>query len=168
MKNLKKFVALLLAGVMAMVLFTACSGGGNTGSNLKEDKTAETTVLNKYSTSAANNNKELKAKAEKFLDEQLKASGSILGYKFVLGYKVEGKTENAEFLTVLVAANFSYEDTMLGAILTQISQKIKTDTNVNINQNGTWTDIGVVVKGDSKQSYMAVAFKVKNPNYKGK
>lgn len=168
MKNLKKFVALLLAGVMAMVLFTACTGGGNTGSNLKEDTTAESTVLSKYSTASVDNNKELKDKAEKFLDEKLKASGSILGYKFVLGYKVEGKTENAEFLTVLVAANFSYEDTMLGAILTQISQKIKTDTNVNINQKGTWTDIGVVVKGDSKQSYMAVAFKVKNPNYKGK
>lgn len=165
MKNLKKFVALLLAGVMAMVLFTACTGGGNTGSNLKEDTTAESTVLSKYSTASVDNNKELKTKAEKFLDEKLKASGSILGYKFVLGYKVEGKTENAEFLTVLVAANFSYEDTMLGAILTQISQKIKTDTNVNINQKGTWTDIGVVVKGDSKQSYMAVAFKVKNPNY---
>ena len=28
MKNLKKFVALLLAGVMAMVMLTACSGGG--------------------------------------------------------------------------------------------------------------------------------------------
>lgn len=165
MKNLKKFVALLLAGVMAMVLFTACTGGGNTGSNLKEDTTAESTVLSKYSTASVDNNKELKDKAEKFLDEKLKASGSILGYKFVLGYKVEGKTENAEFLTVLVAANFSYEDTMLGAILTQISQKIRTDTNVNINQKGTWTDIGVVVKGDSKQSYMAVAFKVKNPNY---
>ena len=27
MKNLKKFVALLLAGVMAMVMLTACSGG---------------------------------------------------------------------------------------------------------------------------------------------
>ena len=26
MKNLKKFVALLLAGVMAMVMLTACSG----------------------------------------------------------------------------------------------------------------------------------------------
>lgn len=164
MKNLKKFVALLLAGVMAMVMLTACSGGGNTG-NMKEDTTAESTVLSKYSTASVDNNKELKDKAEKFLDEKLKASGSILGYKFVLGYKVEGKTENAEFLTVLVAANFSYEDTMLGAILTQISQKIKTDTNVNINQKGTWTDIGVVVKGDSKQSYMAVAFKVKNPKY---
>lgn len=164
MKKLSKIVALLLAGAMAMVMLTACSGGGNT-SNMKEDTTAESTVLSKYSTASVDNNKELKDKAEKFLDEKLKASGSILGYKFVLGYKVEGKTENAEFLTVLVAANFSYEDTMLGAILTQISQKIKTDTNVDINQKGTWTDIGVVVKGDSKQSYMAVAFKVKNPNY---
>lgn len=164
MKKLSKIVALLLAGAMAMVMLTACSGGGNT-SNMKEDTTAESTVLSKYSTASVDNNKELKDKAEKFLDEKLKASGSILGYKFVLGYKVEGKTENAEFLTVLVAANFSYEDTMLGAILTQISQKIKTDTNVNINQKSTWTDIGVVVKGDSKQSYMAVAFKVKNPNY---
>lgn len=164
MKKLSKIVALLLAGAMAMVMLTACSGGGNTG-NMKEDTTAESTVLSKYSTASVDNNKELKDKAEKFLDEKLKASGSILGYKFVLGYKVEGKTENAEFLTVLVAANFSYEDTMLGAILTQISQKIKTDTNVNINQKGTWTDIGVVVKGDSKQSYMAVAFKVKNPKY---
>lgn len=167
MKNLKKFVALLLAGVMAMVMLTACTGGGNTGSNLKEDTTAEDKVLGKYSTSAASvdNNKELKAKAEKFLDEKLNASGSILGYKFVLGYKVEGKTENAEFLTVLVAANFSYKDTILGLILNEISQKINTDTNVNINQKGTWTDVGVVVKGDSNHSYMAVAFKIHNPNY---
>ena len=50
MKNLKKFVALLLAGVMAMVMLTACSGGG-AGSNLKEDTDAETKVLGKYSTS---------------------------------------------------------------------------------------------------------------------
>lgn len=166
MKNLKKFVALLLAGVMAMVMLTACTGGN--GSNLKEDKDAEAKVLGKYSTGTASvaNNKELKAKAEKFLDEKINASLGIGGYKIVLDGKVEGQTE--KYLTVLIATNFSYEDTILGAILTQISQKIKTDTNVNINQNGTWTDIGVVVKGDSKHSYMAVAFKVKNPNYKGK
>ena len=48
------------------------------------------------------------------------------------------------------------------------SRKVKTDADVNINQNGTWTDIGVVVKSDpkTKQSYMAIAFKVKNPNKK--
>ena len=36
MKKLSKIVALLLAGAMAMVMLTACSGGGNTGS-MKED-----------------------------------------------------------------------------------------------------------------------------------
>ncbi len=68
MKNLKKFVALLLAGVMAMVMLTACSGGG-AGSNLKEDTDAETKVLGKYSTSttSVDNNKVLKDKAEKIL-----------------------------------------------------------------------------------------------------
>lgn len=168
MKNLKKFVALLLAGVMAMVLFTACSDGGNTG-NMKEDKTAEAEVLSKYSTSTASvdNNKELKAKAEKFLNEKLDVSGSIFGYKYVLGYRAEGETENAEFLTVLVAANVTYKDTLLGVILDEISRKINTDTNVNINQDGNWTKIGVVVKTDinTKQSYMAIAFQIKNPNY---
>lgn len=167
MKNLKKFVALLLAGVMAMVMLTACSGGG-AGSNLKEDTDAETKVLGKYSTSttSVDNNKVLKDKAERFLDEKIHASGSILGYKFVLGCDVEGRKE--EYLTVLVAANFSYNDTLLGVILDEISKKVKTDADVNINQNGTWTDIGVVVKSDpkTKQSYMAIAFKVKNPNKK--
>jgi hypothetical protein len=163
MKKLSKIVALLLAGAMAMVMLTACTGGGNTGSNLKEDKDAEAKVLSKYSTSVANN-KELKDEAEKFLDEKINASGSIFGYKFVLGGEVKGKDK--EYLTVLVATNFSYEDTILGLILNEISKKVNTDTNVNINQNGAWTDIGVVVKGDSKHSYMAIAFKVKNPNKK--
>ena len=162
MKNLKKFVALLLAGVMAMVLFTACSGGGNS-SNLKDDTEAEAKVLGKYSTSTvtAKNDRALKAEAEEFLNEKLNVSGSIFGYK------VEGKTENAEFLTVLVAANVTYKDTLLGAILDEISRKINTDTNVNINQDGNWTKIGVVVKTDvnTKQSYMAIAFQIKNPNY---
>lgn len=163
MKKLSKIVALLLAGAMAMVMLTACTGGGGNGSNLKEDTTAEAKVLGKYSTSAASvdNNKALKAEAEKFLDEKINASGSIFGYKFVLGGEVKGKDK--EYLTVLVATNFSYEDTILGLILNEISKKVNTDTNVNINQNGAWTDIGVVVKGDSKHSYMAIAFKVKNP-----
>ena len=165
MKNLKKFVALLLAGVMAMVMLTACSGGGN-NSNLKENTDAEAKVLGKYSTSTAKNDKELKAKADQFLNEKLQANASILGYKLGFVYDIDGKNDNVEFLTVLVAANFDYEDTLLDVILTQISQKINTDWNVDISQNGNWTDIGVVVKSDSKHSYMAIAFKVKNPKYK--
>lgn len=162
MKKLSKIVALLLAGAMAMVMLTACSGGGNTGSNLKEDKDAEAKVLSKYSTSVANN-KELKDEAEKFLDEKLTVSGGIGGYRFVLDGKVKGKDK--EYLTVLVAANFSYNDTLLGVILDEISKKVKTDADVNINQNGTWTDIGVVVKSDpkTKQSYMQLRSRSRTP-----
>lgn len=164
MKNLKKFVALLLAGVMAMVMLTACSGGGN-GSNLKEDTKTEAEVLKKYSTGtvAVKNDEALKAEAEKFLDEKLNASVGIGGYKFVFDSEVKGKT-------VLVAAKLTYKDTMLGAFLDWLSQKVNTDTNVNISQNGNWTKIGVVVKTDinTKQSYMAIAFQIKDPNYNGK
>ena len=165
MKNLKKFVALLLAGVMAMVMLTACSGGGNTG-NMKEDKDAEAEILSKYSTGT--NDRALKAEAEKFLDEKLNASVDIGGYGFVFDSEVKGKNDkNQTYLTVLVAAKFTYKDTLLGDILDEISKMINTDANVDIKQNGTWTDIGVVVKTnpDTKQSYMAIAFKVENPNY---
>lgn len=164
MKNLKKFVALLLAGVMAMVMLTACSGGG-AGSNLKEDTKTEAEVLSKYSTGtvAVENDQALKAEAEKFLNDNLNASVGIGGYKFVFDSKVKGKT-------VLVAAKLTYKDTMLGAFLDWLSQKVNTDTNVNISQNGNWTKIGVVVKTDinTKQSYMAIAFQIKDPNYNGK
>ena len=159
MKKLSKIVALLLAGTLTMLLFTACGGGGG---GLKEDKDAEAKVLSRYSTSTVNN-KELKDEAERFLDEKINASVSIGGYKIVLESEVKNKDK--EYLTVLVATNFSYENTMLEHILNEISKKVSTDTNVNINQNGALTDIGVVVKGDSKHSYMAIAFKIKNPNY---
>lgn len=165
MKKLSKIVALLLAGAMAMVMFTACTGGGNTGSNLKEDTKTEAEVLSKYSTGtvAVENDQALKAEAEKFLNDKLNASVGIGGYKFVFDSEVKGKT-------LLVAAKLTYKDTMLGAFLDWLSQKVNTNTNVNISQNGNWTKIGVVVKTDinTKQSYMAIAFQIKDPNYNGK
>ena len=43
MKKLSKIVALLLAGALTMLLFTACGGGG--GSSMSENKDAETRVM---------------------------------------------------------------------------------------------------------------------------
>ena len=37
MKKLSKIVALLLAGAMAMLMFTACSGGGGSADTQKEE-----------------------------------------------------------------------------------------------------------------------------------
>ena len=64
MKKLSKIVALLLAGAMAMVMLTACSGGVS-----GEDKDAEEKVMGQIrgkstSTTSLRNDSELKKIAE--------------------------------------------------------------------------------------------------------
>lgn len=162
MKNLKKFVALLLAGVMAMVMLTACSGGPS--SNLKEDKDAEAEVLSKYSTSTvtAKNDEKLRAVAEGYL----KADYRDLDTKFkAFGYMgafnahsdVDGKD-----LIITITARYDYEDTGLSYLLKKISNYVDTDHNVSVQQKGDWTNIGVVVKGNNQQSYIGVSIRIKN------
>ena len=66
MKKLKKFVALLLAGVMAMVLFTACSGGGTDTDEKKQALAYKVVSHSKQvnSASVTENDKELQRIAE--------------------------------------------------------------------------------------------------------
>ena len=162
MKNLKKFVALLLAGVMAMVMLTACGGG--VGS---EDKEAEEKVMGQIrgkSTSSASlqNDSDLKKVAAAHLDEDLKGGISIFGHKVIGDVHIEGKDK--EYLTITVTANYTYSDTILSAILTEISKKVSTDANVDIQQSGSWSKVGVVVKTSNTKSYVGIAFQIKNPN----
>lgn len=162
MKKLSKIVALLLAGAMAMLMFTACSGGGGS-----EDKEAEEKVMSQIrgkSTSTANlqNDKDLQKVAAAHLDEDLKGGISIFGHTLVGKVHVEGKDK--EYLTITVTANYTYTDTLLSAILTQISKKVSTDANVDIQQSGNWSKVGVVVKTSNTKSYVGIAFQIKNPN----
>ena len=164
MKNLKKFVALLLAGVMAMVLFTACSGGGNTGSNLKEDTTAEAKVLSNYSTSTVTvkNDKDLRAVAEGYLDEDYKdldLNFKIFGYKGA--FKAHAK-EIGNNLVITFTARYDYKDTLLNDVLNRITNYVDKDHNASVKQDGEWTNIGVVVKGNNQQSYIGVSIRIKN------
>ena len=166
MKNLKKFVALLLAGVMAMVMLTACGGG--VGS---EDKEAEEKVMGQIrgkstSTASLQNDSDVKKVAAAHLDEDLKGGISIFGHKVIGDVHIEGKDK--EYLTITVTANYTYSDTILSAILTEISKKVSTDANVDIQQSGSWSKVGVVVQTSNTKSYVGIAFQIKNPNYKGK
>lgn len=65
MKKLKEFAALLLAGAMAMVMFTACSGGGG-GSSENFEQQVEDGFFSVYSkeTGLTTNDPEVKALAE--------------------------------------------------------------------------------------------------------
>lgn len=153
MKKLSKIVALLLAGALTMLLFTACSGGG--GGQTEEQK-----VLAKISQEKGvqvTNDAELRAVAERRLDESLQYK--IFGYAGA--YKCYQDRVGND-LAVTITARHNYKDTSLSTVLTYISQYIKTDVNGNVSQDGIWSNIGVVVKSNNEQSYIGITIRIKN------
>ena len=166
MKNLKKFVALLLAGVMAMALLTAC-GGGTVTDEQKQERAYNRIAKNRQVNAATvtENDKDLQTTARKYLHKDLDTSVEILGAKLVGKVHVEGKDK--EYLTVIVTGRYEY-GIILSTILTEIQNGIGKEipgAKVDVKSAGTWTKLGVVVESDGNRSYMAFAFKVKNPNY---
>ena len=153
MKKLKKFAALLLVGVMALALLTACGGGGG--------PTEEQKVLAQISQEKgvqATNNAELRAVAERNLNEDLNAKIKILGYAGAFNFhtdRLEGD------LVITITARYDYKDTLLNAVLKKISEHVDTNNGVTVNQNGDWSNIGVVVKGNNEQSYIGISIRIK-------
>lgn len=166
MKMLKKLAALILAATMVLVLFTACGGdGGSTGTREPDKEAKAFATFSKNDRVAAEvnvNDPQLQAVAEKYLDEDLRAKVDFFGASFFGKVHVEGKEE--EYLTITVTTRYDY-----GSFLTKILKAVESEinrevgTNVNVNGNGSWTKLGLVVKSDNSHSYMAVAFQIKNP-----
>ena len=170
MKNLKKFVALLLAGVMAMVMLTACGGGGTVTDDEKQELAYKRISGSKQvnQASVTENDKELQRIAEGHLQEDLKGSVDFLGAKWVAGFHVDGKKDKCLTITATSSYKAGYLITMLVDHLQDwVGKEELPDTNVNLNAKGSWTKLGVVVRTDpkTKQSYMAIAFQIANPNY---
>ena len=153
MKKLSKIVALLLAGALTMLLFTACSGGG--GGPTEEQKVLA--QISQEKGVQVTNDAELRAVAERRLDESLqyKLLGYAGAYKFY-------KDQVGNDLAVTITARHNYENTFLSTVLTYISRYIKTDVNGNVSQDGIWSNIGVVVQSNNEQSYIGITIRIKN------
>lgn len=168
MKKLSKIVALLLAGALTMLLFTACSGGGG-GSFGHREKDEEDRAFGKFKgmTQASNvteNDKSLQAVADGYLQKDLNSSVEFFGAKLVGKVHVDGKDQ--EYLTITVTARYDY-GFVVSRILTEIQEEINKkwpETKVNVSGRGSWTKLGVVVRSDGTHSYIAVAFQIDNPN----
>lgn len=169
MKNLKKFAALLLAGAMALLMLTACGGGGEVGERVPE---AESNLFDRYANSsqASNikeNNKSLQAIADGHLQKDLNTDISIFGGpRLVADVHLDGVEDR--YLIVTVTANYTggpLSEAALAFAETLIGKKLP-GTNVDVHGKGTWVDMGVVVRELGTRKYVAVAIKIENPNYK--
>lgn len=153
MKKLKKFAALLLVGVMALALLTACGGGGG--------PTEEQKVLAQISQEKgvqATNDTKLREVAERNLNEDLNAQFNILGHAGA--FKFHTDTLEGD-LVITITARYDYKDTLLSYVLDKISHYVDTDHNASVEQDGNWSNIGVVVKSNNEQSYIGISIRIK-------
>lgn len=151
MKKLKKFAALLLVGVMALALLTACGGGGG--------PTEEQKVLAQISQEKSvqvTNDAELRAVAERRLDESLQYK--IFGYAGAFKFYTEPLGDDR---VITITARYDYKDTLLSDVLNRISKYVDTDHNASVKQDGNWSNIGVVVKSNNEQSYIGISIRIK-------
>lgn len=160
MKNLKKFAALLLAGAMALLMLTACGGGGGGSVNNPEEQKVLTQIGNQKGVQVTND-AELRAIAEAHLNEDLKIVWKLGNHAFVGGIYVNNLDDD---LVITITAKYDYADTLLSDILTRLSNYIDTNVDASVNQSGTWSKVGVVVKRNETQSYVGIAIRVKNPH----
>lgn len=166
MKKLSKIVALLLAGALTMLLFTACGGGG--GGFGHRDKDEEDRAFGKFkdmaqASNVTENDKSLQAVADGHLQKDLNSSVEIFGAKLVGEVHVDGQDQ--EYLTITVTGRYEY-GFVVSRILTEIQEEINKkwpETKVNVSGRGSWTKLGVVVRSDGTHSYIAVAFQIDNP-----
>lgn len=153
MKKLKKFAALLLVGVMALALLTACGGGGS--------PTEEQKVLAQISQEKgvqATNDAKLREVAERNLNEDLNAQFKILGYAGAFNFHTDTLEGD---LVITITARYDYKDTLLSDVLNRISKYVDTDHNASVEQDGNWSNIGVVVKSNNEQSYIGISIRIK-------
>ena len=158
MKNLKKFAALLLVGAMALLMLTACGGGGGSVNNPEEQK-----VLNQISNQKGvqvTNDAQLRAVAKAQLEEDLNGQFNVLGYAGAI--KIHHPKQVGNDLVVTITARYDYKDTFLNLVLTEISKYVDTKVDVSVNQDGIWSNIGVVVSSNNERSYIGIAVRIKD------
>lgn len=153
MKKLKKFAALLLVGVMALALLTACGGGGS-GEDAKAEASVMTAINGKRTATAKlDNDAERKAVASQNIDYVAKHGFGPFSSDVRFNVDTDHIKEGQFGFTFV--AKYDYENTKLDDLI----EKITKGNNANVQSNyvDKWTNVGVVVKTVNGQTYIAVS-----------
>ena len=166
MTKLRKLTALLLAGVLTLLLLTACSGGGgSSGPEAQAEAEAETKVMKAINDDRANsraaplsNDPDMQRIAKKKLaNTNLGANlnGSIGKYKFYNDVKYDRETS-----TLTLIAQYDYQNTKLDDLIGCITEGNKS-SNLNFNHSSKWTKVGVAATTHEGKTYIAITLQVK-------
>ena len=171
MKKLSKIVALLLAGAMAMVMLTACSGGGTTADAEKEEAIQKQLGKRTEATSLCDNDGKVKNDSQlyketaKLLDARIKAETSAFGI-LAVDFDVKGIDPAKQYVTVTLSADYKTAGLVAGFVnlITEKLGKIDASNN-SVKLDTEWAKAAVVVRTNEKGSYAAIAIQVKNLAY---
>lgn len=155
MKHLKKLAALLLVGVLALSLLTACGGGGSTSADAQAEATVMAAINENRPVSSAKlqNSSELRRTANQTIDAAISGKLGQLSSDFKL--VLDTKPEDGSVGFTLIA-KCDYKNTDLAKL-------IKTYTNINSNHVDKWSEVGVVVRTVDGQTYIAISVALKTP-----
>lgn len=144
MKHLKKLAALLLVGVLALSLLTACGGGGGSTSADTQAEAAVMAAINEKRSDKLQNDPALCRTANQRIDVAISEK-----WKLSSDFKLDTYREDGSVGFTLIA-KCDYKNTDLAKL-------IKTYTNINSSQVGTWSKVGVVVRTVDGQTYIAIS-----------
>lgn len=151
MKHLKKLAALLLVGVLALSLLTACGGGGGSTSADAQAETAVMAAINQnrpVNSAKLQNSSELRKIANQDLAAAISGNWGQLSSSFT--FKSHTDLKNGKFGYTFIA-KCDYKNTDLAKL-------IKTDTNIKSHYMDQWSDVGVVVRTTvDGQTYIAIS-----------
>lgn len=149
MKHLKKLAALLLVGVLALSLLTACGGSGSTSQDAQAEAAVMAAINQNRPVNSAKlqNSSELRKIANLDLDAAIKWGNLSSSFKYVDHTDLKNGKFGGTFI-----AKCDYKNTDLAKL-------IKTDTKINSYNMNTWSEVGVVVRTDkdSGQTYIAIS-----------
>lgn len=153
MKHLKKLAALLLVGVLALSLLTACGGGGSTSADAQAEAAVMAAINQNRPVNSVKlqNSSELRKTANQSIDAAI--SGKLGQLSSDFKFELDPNPEDGSVGFTLVA-KCDYKNTDLAKL-------IKTVTNINSYNMNKWSEVGVVVRTVDGQTYIAISVAIK-------
>lgn len=161
MKKLKRFAAVLLAGILTLTLLTACGSDTGTGKIDKEKQDEMEKQLTSMGITA--NDQDLYQIALKNLEADILFSRGKPLFRSSIDQKGIAPPEKNVILTVTAKYGDKTDLAYLTAFMGSMLKGKYLDAAINVNSG--WAKAAIVVKTNAEGSYVALSVQVENPAF---